>query len=174
MERTSRRILDDISHVFLLLFFLATAVWYLIDTLGASQRVENIIFVGPVAVTAIALSLYILIRLMGDIRGRLSRGEQSSAKPIGSDGVATVSSSPLMNFVTRWRAGFVALLFTLYVMSLNVIGFDVSTFLFVMGCLIVQGERNPLVFVGYSLVFAALLTYAFRLLVPYPFTTLLF
>ncbi len=172
MKRSGRFTFDDVSHVLLLLSFLAAAVWYLMDTLGASQRVENILFVGPLAVAAIALSLYILIRLVVDISNRPPLGGPEPVDPVGSG--EDVAASPLTNFVLRWRAAFVALLFTLYVLSLNTIGFDVGTFLFVMGCLIVQGERNPLVFVGYPLVFAALVTYAFRLLVPYPFTTLLF
>lgn len=177
MKRPSRLTFDDMSHVLLLLSFLAASVWYLMDTLGASERVENIIFVGPLALAAITLSLYILVRLLVDIRRRSSRED---AVPAGSAGSGSAGSgqdaavAPPRSFVARWRAALVALLFALYVTTLDVIGFDAGTFLFVMACLIVQGERNPLVFIGYPLVFAALVTYAFRLLVPYPFETLLF
>lgn len=170
MKRPSRLTLDDMSHVLLLLSFLAAAVWYLTDTLGASERVENVIFVGPLALAAIALSLYILVRVLVDIRARPSRED---AGPAGA-GVDAGVARPPRGFVARWRAALVALLFTLYVTTLDAVGFDVGTFLFVMACLVVQGERNPLVFIGYPLVFAALVTCAFRLLVPYPFATLLF
>lgn len=172
MKRTRYLTSNDVSHALLVLFFLASALWYLMDTVGASERLENIIFVGPLAGIAIGLSLYILVRLAFEIRARAAREKPSAYDPAASDDRA--SEDPTPGFVTRWRAPIVAFLFALYVATLNVIGFDLSTFLFTAGCLIVQGERNPLVYVGYPLLFAALVTYAFRLLVPYPFATLLF
>lgn len=171
MKRASTEVFEHVSHALLVLCFLAATLWYLNDAIEASKRIENLIFVVPVAAVTVVLAIYVLGRLAVKIRGALRRRPATSERL--DSGVAEhdgAAPSP-RDFLTRWRAPLVAILFTLYVATMNIIGFDVASFLFIAGCLVVQGERNPLVFIGYPLVFAALITHAFRLMVPYPFFT---
>ena len=64
-------------------------------------------------------------------------------------------------------------LFSAYVLTLNWLGFDVGTALFVGAFLWLQGERRLRWLVGYSLAFALVLTLFFSRMLPYPMPTLL-
>ena len=64
-------------------------------------------------------------------------------------------------------------LFAAYVITLDWLGFDVGTALFVGAFLWMQGERRKTWLVGYSLAFALTLTLFFSRMLPYPMPTLL-
>jgi hypothetical protein len=67
----------------------------------------------------------------------------------------------------------VILLFSFYVLSLNWLGFDVGTGIFVGAFLWMHGERRWPWLIGYSIVFAYLLTIFFAQMLPYPMPILL-
>ena len=67
----------------------------------------------------------------------------------------------------------VILLFIAYVLSLDFLGFDVGTMLFIAGFLLLQGERRIKWIAGYSLSFSLLTALFFSTMLPYPMPMLL-
>ena len=72
---------------------------------------------------------------------------------------------------SAWRAVAFIVAFGLYVGLLEIIGYDVATWLFIAASLVLNGERRPLVIVGFSVVFGSLAVWLFGLLLPYPMLT---
>jgi hypothetical protein len=62
---------------------------------------------------------------------------------------------------------------TAYVLSMDWIGFDLATFLFMMVLMFLQGERRFLWLGGFSLVFSVLVSLFFEYMIPYPMPMLL-
>jgi hypothetical protein len=62
----------------------------------------------------------------------------------------------------------VIILFAVYVLSLEWVGFDVGTVLFVASFLFLQGERRVTWLIAYSLVFGILVALFFSYMLPYP------
>ena len=161
MNHKARITYKDASD-FLLLFFICGAVtWYLMDTMRASQRIGNLIFVVPVSVVALLLGVVVFAQIIRRIVARQVEAPQVATDPL------------TFELWSRMRPAMVAALFVVYVFALERIGFDVATFAFVGIALAIQGERNVSLVIGYAAVTAAFLTYVFRLLLPYPLTTLL-
>lgn len=66
------------------------------------------------------------------------------------------------------------LLVAVYVFGLLYTGFDVATFVFVVGCLWLLGERNHLLAIGYAAALTAVAVYGLREAVSLPVPTVLF
>ena len=60
-----------------------------------------------------------------------------------------------------------------YILSMDWIGFDVATFLFIAALMFLQGERRIAWLAGFSLVFAFLVSIFFEYMIPYPMPMLL-
>jgi hypothetical protein len=131
------------------LVVLATlALFYCYDAVTASTHIYNLIMVVPLTVIVVVLCV---VQFISRLRG--------SSPPPPAEKVTDVL--PAM------------ILFSAYVLSLNWLGFDVGTALFVAGFLWMQGERRPGWLLGYSLSFALVLTTFFAKMLPYPMPTLL-
>ncbi|MFG1488182.1 tripartite tricarboxylate transporter TctB family protein [Oceanospirillum sp. HFRX-1_2] len=128
----------------------AFVLWYLADAWSASQSVENLILILPIAGLAVLLCTL-------DLINQLRKGpteEHDSREPI-------VEIMPVMG------------LFAAYVLTLEWLGFDVGTLLFVSAFLWLQGERRKVWLLGYGLCFAFLVALFFSYMLPYPMPMLL-
>lgn len=166
MKPGPRISLADLSDLLLVICFATVVIWYFFDTLGASRRIENMIFIVPVSAVAVVLCGIIIIQILRRILAARHEADATDT--------AIGTPAPEGSLLRRLRPGMVAGLFVVYVLSLERVGFDLATFLFVAATLAIQGERQPLIVIGYSFAFAAALTYGFRLLLPYPLETLIF
>jgi hypothetical protein len=63
--------------------------------------------------------------------------------------------------------------FGLFILGLETVGFDVSAWLFTLVALWLGGERRWTVLVLFPIAFAVGVILLFRLMMPYPMTTLL-
>jgi putative tricarboxylic transport membrane protein len=126
------------------------ALLYLYDTYQASHHIYNLIFVAPLCLVVFALCL---IEFIGQLRGRLE--PPADLEPLSS-------VAPAIG------------LFTLYVVSLNWVGFDVGTALFAGSFLWLHGERRWPWLLGYPIAFALLTTLFFSSMLPYPMPMLIF
>lgn len=120
-------------------------IWYLLDAWKASASAENLILIVPIA--AIVLLLCLL-----DLFTQLKKGvtdDHRNREPVAS-------ILPVMG------------LFAAYVLSLEWLGFDLGTVLFVGGFLLLQGERRWMWVLGYSLCFGFLVALFFANMLPYP------
>ena len=137
------------ADVAMLVVLAGASALYCYDAVRASTHIYNLILVAPL--TALVLILCVAEFVAG------AQPSDESARP--AEPVTDVL--PVMG------------LFSAYVLTLNWLGFDVGTALFVGAFLWLQGERRLRWLVGYSLAFALVLTLFFSRMLPYPMPTLL-
>ena len=125
-------------------------IWYLLDAWKASASAENLILIVPIATIVLLLCLFDLIT---QLRTGVTK-EHSEREPV-------LSILPVMG------------LFAAYVMTLEWLGFDVGTTLFVAGFLLLQGECRWVWVLGYSLCFGFLVALFFSNMLPYPMPMML-
>ncbi|MGH1542875.1 MAG: tripartite tricarboxylate transporter TctB family protein, partial [Arenicella sp.] len=113
----------------LVLFALAAfTVWYLINSWSASSSTENLIFILPIAIVSLLMCGIECIKLLR------KKQPQEKSDPIGN-------------------TFFIMVLFAAYVLSLETLGFDLGTVLFIALFLLLQGERRIFWLLAYSVVF---------------------
>jgi hypothetical protein len=119
--------------------------WYLWAAWSASSSIENMIFILPIA----GLTLLMCV---------IELAKQLCAEPVAVDSEeeSVLSILPVIG------------LFALYVLSLEWLGFDVGTVLFIAAFLLLQGERRIVWLVAYSLVFGVAVALFFSNMLPYP------
>ena len=174
----SERGVEALGHIALLSLFGTFTVWYLVDSVRASARTDNLLLVGPTA----SLALLLILCLLGGVFIRMQQGrsEISESEVEGSEkevgvfprGIAADTSSEQ----TFWKMHAIALscvAILAYVPLLGVLGFDIATILFIAVGMFLQGERRPVVLVGFAFVAGLGCTVAMKLLIPVNFPTLL-
>lgn len=120
-------------------------IWYLLDAWNASASAENLILIVPIATIVLILCL---LDLITQLRTGVTK-EHSEREPV-------LSIMPVMG------------LFAAYVLTLEWLGFDLGTTLFVAIFLLLQGERRWVWVLGYSLCFGFLVALFFSNMLPYP------
>ncbi|WP_261884179.1 tripartite tricarboxylate transporter TctB family protein [Vibrio pelagius] len=145
------RLLSQRSADFAVVIVLALFVsWYTWDAFNVSSAVENLILIVPIASIALVLCI-------------LEFARQSVDKPSGTQQADTAKSGDDLKSVLP-----IIGLFSAYVLSLETIGFDIATTLFVGSFLWSQKERRLVWVVGYSVAFGLLMSTFFAQMLPYP------
>ena len=139
------------GHLALLAVIVATVVAYLLDARAVSTRPTNLLLIQPLAVVAVILAAIVL---PGVFPREDSPEAQTHAGETGPD-------------LARYAALIAALGFLAF--TLERIGFDVATFLFMVFAMAVCGERRWLVNIGFSAAFTVLLIYGYGTITPFPF-----
>lgn len=130
---------------FAVLLVLASLVAaYGIDAYNASTEILNLILILPVTIIVFVLCL---AQFVVEVRNPAS-------KPGAQETLADVA--PVIG------------LFAAYVLSLNWLGFDVGTALFVAAYLWLHGERRLPWLFGYAIALASVLAFFFATMLPYP------
>jgi len=148
----------NFPEIGLVSFFLLISVWYLLDAYGASSSTENLLLILPVATVVIVLCLWILGRVFF----------QTSKQKAKTD--AEEHTKPEKKKVSVFGA---MIILAAFVLSMDWVGFDLATFVFLAALMFLQGERRPIWLVGFSLVYAILVSLFFESMIPYPMPMLL-
>lgn len=139
------------GHLALLAVIAVTIIAYLLDARAVSTRTTNLLLVQPLSIVALILAAIVLPgvfvkegsdeanELEGETRGDLGRC-----------------------FALIGALGFLAF-------SLETIGFDIATFVFMVFAMAICGERRWLVNLIFSAVFTVLLIYGYGTITPFPF-----
>jgi hypothetical protein len=133
---------EKIANSIVILCLAAFVLWYAIDTHNASSSIENIILILPIATIVLCLCIYEFFT------------QKNISKEESKDSISSVI--PVM------------ILFTLYVLTLELLGFDVGTILFLGLFLFFHGEKRLPWILGYSLVYGFIIAYFFSQMLPYP------
>lgn len=134
----------------LVLLVLATMVAvYCVDAVRASPNILNLILVLPVVVLVLVLCLFQFVL---------------SARAVPQEEAEIETMADVLPVV---------ILFAAYVISLEWLGFDIGTCLFLGAFLWLQGERRWQWLLGYSIAFAFALALFFSVMLPYPMPMLL-
>lgn len=138
MTITKEKVANSIVILCLAIF----VSWYAFDTHRASSSIENIILILPVASIVLCLCLYEFFK-QKDMQEDKEKESFSSVVPV-------------------------MILFTLYILTLEYLGFDVGTVLFLGLFLYFHGEKRFVWILGYSLVYGFVIAYFFSYMLPYP------
>jgi len=141
---------ERIANSIVILCLAAFVLWYAFDAHNASSGLENMILILPVAAVTLCLCIYDFFTYAEDTKEEKENKED----------IKTVL--PVM------------ILFTLYVFTLEYLGFDIGTVLFIALFLFFHGETRWTWILGYSLVFGFLIAYFFSLMLPYPMPMMVF
>jgi len=119
--------------------------WYLYDAWSASSSAENLVFIVPISILTLIMCV-------------LELGKQlfADSPQANTEKDSVLSVLPVIG------------VFAGYVISLEWLGFDVGTVLFIAGFLFLQGERRIPWLIAYSLVFGVAVALFFSNMLPYP------
>lgn len=139
------------GHLALLSVIVVTTIAYLFDARGVSTRTTNLLLVQPLAILCVVLAAIVL------------RGVVAPKEIEADTSAPTETRMDLARCVALIAAlGFLAF-------TLERIGFDVATFLFMAFSMAVCGERRWWVNLGFSAIFTVLLIYGYGTITPFPF-----
>ena len=151
MKDPRTRPVVDWGHLALLTVIVVVVVAYLLDARATSLNTNNLLLVQPAAILALILAAIVLpqcIRRDADRQGATDR--RAALRQVG-------------------RVAALACAFGAFVLSLETVGFDLATFLFVALGLYICGERTLWLIGVFSAVFTVAIVYGYQMLVPYPF-----
>jgi hypothetical protein len=160
----TRRYTVDWGHLVFLAIIAAFVVCYFADAISVSTAVNNLLLVAPLSVLALILCVVVLpqcFRCEG--RAEIRRGGGMT-----EIGASEIRSSDLKQL---GLIGGVALSLGAYVFLLDIIGFDIASWVFTLVLMVLCGERRPLPLLIYPFVVAGLLIGAFRAILPFPMYT---
>ena len=145
-QTTKHYLLADLA---LLLGLIALVAWYLFDAYSASTHIMNLMLIGPLAMLTLALCT---LEFLHQLKKPTPPKEQLESALVVIPVIA---------------------LFAVYVLTLEWLGLDGGTFLFVASFLILRGERRWVWLFGYSLVFSSFVALFFSSMLPYPMPMLI-
>jgi hypothetical protein len=155
------RVRLDPGHLLFVSVITGYCLWYLVDTRAASTSVQNLLLIQPAVVLALLLFVAILPTVVSIERVPDSEAPAAAPRPggkrLGRDGLRILGLIVLLG---------------VYVIVMTDLGFDVATFLFVSGSLLLQGERRPSMVIVLPLAFTALTVYGFKVMLSIPVPTL--
>ncbi|SES23653.1 Tripartite tricarboxylate transporter TctB family protein [Vreelandella subterranea] len=137
----------DYGDLLVLMALVGFTLWYLLDAIRVSSSVQNLLLILP-------LSIVVLVIAALEVGLRLKRGTLLIREE--SEGEALHRTLPVVG------------LFAAYVLSLETLGFDVATVLFIAAFLVMKGERHWPLLGGYSLAFGFGVAFFFAQMLPYP------
>ncbi|QTF90906.1 tripartite tricarboxylate transporter TctB family protein [Halomonas sp. BM-2019] len=141
----------DYGDLLVLMALAGFTLWYLMDAIRVSSAVQNLLLILP-------LSLVVLGIVLLELAMRWRQGTLL-ARPEADE--------PLFKTLP------VVALFAAYVISLETLGFDIATVLFIALFLVMKGERNWPLLVAFSLAFGFGVAFFFAYMLPYPMPMLL-
>lgn len=137
----------DYGDLLVLMALTGFTLWYLLDAIRVSSSVQNLLLILPLSIVVLVIvALEVGLRLK---RGTLLMREESEGEPLHR-------TLPVVG------------LFAAYVLSLETLGFDVATVLFIATFLVMKGERHWPLLGGYSLAFGFGVAFFFAQMLPYP------
>lgn len=128
--------LNRAGHFGLLLVFAAFVIWFAHNAWVASPTTINMLLIGPTALLALCLIVAIAI-------GLFMHPERDA------DGPEDEHDGSLRQ---RFGVPVACLMLTLYILSLETIGYDIAGVLFCAATMIMMGKRNYAVIAVYSLI----------------------
>ena len=145
--KLNKKISADIIVVLGLASF---TLWYLLNAWSVSSQTENLILIMPIAIMTLIMCCLELIQTLF----LPTKQEKEDREPM-------TTAVPIIG------------LFTVYVLSLEWLGFDIATIIFIAAFLFLQGERRWHWVSAYSISFGVLVTVFFSEMLPYPMPMLL-
>ncbi len=146
----------DWKHLLVISAATAASLAYLVDARSASLNIQNLLLVQPVVLVVLGLYLAILPQcFVPTDRPALEPDEEI-------DETAPAGMGRIMAVMVALGA---------FAFGLDVVGFDVSTFLFIAVVMAICGERSPLRLIAFPLGMTLFVIYSLKALVSFPLPT---
>ena len=139
------------GHLALLAVICIAVIAYLLDARATSLKPNNLLLVQPAALLALVLIAMVIPQCF-----RRATPDTQTNKPKETWGDLAKVGALIAAFISL-------------ALMLDVVGFDLATFWFMVVALFLCGERNWLLKLGYSAVFTVLLIYGYGAIIPFPF-----
>lgn len=149
MQSSQGRLVVMWGHLALLAVIAAIVVAYWMDARATSLKVNNLLLVQPASILALVLAALVVPHCFR----RIAPAEELRTESLSDLGKVAALAACFGAFATM----------------LEIIGFDVATFLFMVAALFICGERRWSVNLPFSAVFTVLLIYGYGALIPFPF-----
>jgi hypothetical protein len=168
IEFAGRKIAVDVPHLVFATSIAGWCAWFCRDAWRSNSGVENLILIVPAAAVAVILYLFVAAGCFraepgGATTAPSSRGSVGSGRQEG----ASSEREPLAGGIGIKVAGSMALLAG-FVVTGPLIGFDIASFLYMLGMLFFLGERRIVVLLAVPVIFCAAAIYCFNNLLSTP------
>lgn len=147
------------GHLLVATLVAAVCIAYLLDARATSLSVHNLLLVQPAAILAALLYILIVPQCVHRVFAENKGLPEERAQAVRAQRGELVKVAAL------------AVAFGFFVFSLETIGFDIATVLFVAAGLFIGGERRIAWLVFYPLIFTLAVIKGYQHLVPYPIVT---
>lgn len=155
----------DYGHLAFLAVVASVTIWYFFDALSVSSNVNNLLLVAPLCAFSVILCLFIVPQCI-----RPADEVKVEEGPEQYDPLAPKLPSERSQVIRMIALG-VSL--GVLVFALDIVGFDISIFLFICAGMFICGERHPVKILLYAGIATAIAVYGFRALMPYPMFTMI-
>ena len=149
----------NVGSLIFLSIIMAWCIWYLIDTISAGWRLQNLMLILPAFIVICVLFTAIFLKDLS----RAAHGPDKSQ-----------NSKKAKSSLSSRKLALLFIVFGVYILAMPEIGFDLSSFLFLAIIMLVLGERRYLFIVVYSAIFSTGLSLALVHLMTYPTNMLIF
>lgn len=149
MSERSGRMVVMWGHLALLAFIIGVVIWYWLSVRAVSLRPTNLLMIEPASIFALIMAALVVPQCFR----RVAEGEDDAGESLNG-----------LGRVAALMAAFVA-----FALSLELAGFDVATFAFLVVALFICGERNWLLNLGFSAAFTVFIVWGYGSITPFPF-----
>ena len=171
MKSLTNRYTIDWGHLIFLAIIGSGLLWYLLDAMSVSMNIHNLLLIAPLSIVGLLLCLTIVPQCFQSTGNeKISKQNSSERSPMAVLGASDLQTADTRNLLL---IGGVAVSLGAYVFLLDVIGFDIATWLFALAIMFICGERRPSRLIIYPLLVSVLLISAFRALLPFPMYTVI-
>jgi hypothetical protein len=150
MQRGEGRLVVMWGHLALLAVIGGVVIAYLFDARATSLRANNLLLVQPASILALILVALVVPQCFRRVAPDASPEPTETLGDLGK--VAALAAA-----------------FGAFAISLEIVGFDVATFAFMVIGLYICGERRWWLNLAFSIVFTVLLIYGYGAIIPFPF-----
>jgi hypothetical protein len=157
----------DWGHLIFLAVIAGFVIWYLQDAISVSLKANNLLLILPLGIVVLIFCAVVVPQCFNKKDAPARKLKTHLMKELSADEIRTGDRKKLLII------GGMAASLGLYVVLLNVIGFDIDTVLFAAVAMFICGERRPLRLIIYPLLVGALLVWGFHTLLPFPMYTII-
>jgi hypothetical protein len=150
MQRGEGRLVVMWGHLALLALIGGVVIAYLLDARATSLRANNLLLVQPASILALILAALVVPQCFRRVAPDAPDAPTETLGDLGK--VAALAAA-----------------FGAFAISLEIVGFDVATFAFMVIGLYICGERRWWLNLAFSIVFTVLLIYGYGAIIPFPF-----
>jgi hypothetical protein len=146
--------LDRNGPILVTLGILVLALAYLYDAYSGSARIHNLIMLVPMTLLVVVLCVIIFLKEFTGPAISVSNDGREASSETSQGSIPALTLETGMGGASAGAVASMMAALLVYAGLTPWIGFDLTSVAFMIFCLWVQGEKRPIVLVGFSVVYA--------------------